>query len=179
MNFKLSLLGIFFSVILVAQNNPTIKFEGKTYTVYSFFDTDINKLLHAIKYSDQVSDGNWIVPFPGTQKPAYLFSIIDGKLEGQWTSYYKTGLKKLSGIYSNNKKEKLWKSWHPSGKAMEESVFLDDGFYRMVNRWDINGTPTVTNGLGKYFIEIDGATYIATVRSGIVISQEKYEPKAE
>lgn len=53
-----------------------------------------------------------------TKKISAVYNYKNGKLDGEFTEYFNFGAVKSTGVYTNNIKSGIWRSYHPNGKLM-------------------------------------------------------------
>ncbi|MDA3820068.1 MAG: hypothetical protein PF590_06395 [Candidatus Delongbacteria bacterium] len=61
------------------------------------------------------------------------YTTKDGKLHGQYLSYYPDGSKKAKGSFRNNQRTGMWKLWNESGKLIETRKYQNNLVYAYPN----------------------------------------------
>jgi hypothetical protein len=65
--------------------------------------------------------------------------MLDGKRDGRWTFWYKTGQKQLEGEYIKGKKTGIWVKWDERGAKTTEGEFLHGKMHGRWTDWYVNG----------------------------------------
>ena len=65
--------------------------------------------------------------------------MLDGKREGRWIFWYKTGQKQLEGEYIKGKKTGIWVKWDERGAKITEGEFLHGKMHGRWTDWYVNG----------------------------------------
>ncbi len=161
--FTYSIFYTFLSCSLWAQND---------YNIYDSYHEKPEKFVQIVKYVNVPEDGNWKVYHPSTKILAYEFSIKESQLEGAWFSKNKSDIVIQSGEYVKGKKQGIWKTWYGNGQAHQETEYIDDDLYKLINYWKADGTQLVKNGDGAYFaIDEDGKRYRLIFNDGRLVGQ--------
>ena len=63
----------------------------------------------------------------------------DGKRDGRWMFWYKTGQKQLEGEYIKGKKTDIWVKWDECGAKIAEGEFLHGKMHGRWTDWYVNG----------------------------------------
>jgi TonB family protein len=94
-------------------------------------------------------------------------TVKDGKMEGEFTEYYRNGNLKCKEIYKENKLQGISENYHQNGKKASTKTLQYEvkiTIENIIDAWDSTGTQTLKNGEGKmisYFengkIELEGS----------------------
>ena len=77
-----------------------------------------------------VRDGLWFkkfsdVPFTGKVTGIYQGSIKNGKKDGLWFYYFRTGQLMRKGTLKDGEREGHWVHYHPNGQVMRSGTYKD------------------------------------------------------
>lgn len=72
------------------------------------------------------SKGKLVVDYYISGEKAQEVYYVDGKPDGKYSFYYKSGALKIAGKYSEGKKEGIWKTFSKLGKIKKKGKYKDN-----------------------------------------------------
>lgn len=72
------------------------------------------------------SKGKLVIDYYISGEKAQEVYYVDGKPDGKYSFYYKSGALKIAGKYSEGKKDGIWKTFSKLGKIKEKGKYKDD-----------------------------------------------------
>lgn len=116
--------------------------EWKTYS-------EAGKVWKKYQYKNDLLNGKFISYYTNTGREESVANYRDDILDGNWSEYYSNGGLKISGMYSDGKRNGIFTEWYESGVKKSEINYVDD---------EINGKMKVYYENGRVFYEanIDG-----------------------
>ena len=151
----------------IMQENELV-LDGKKQTVYCNYPNDLLEGFGSVK--NEVPFGSW--QFYDTQGWLYSKGSFNenGKRDGEWTWYYRTGKIKETVVYQNGLLEGKNRSYYKNGRPYHETSFANDllnGIYKSYNKYgsliedkefkngELDGKYTSWYGVGDPVIEYD------------------------
>ena len=111
--------------------------------------------LWTVKFSDEPITGK-VYSYFGESKPykkVYMGNLRKGKREGKWVYYYQsTGKKKYEYFFKDGRQDGLFTKWYKSGKKMEEAGLLS---LEDINKLSVMGFVEVIKHLSFFKTLID------------------------
>lgn len=106
---------VIFSIKTIAQE-----------TIYFNADWKKTSKVNAVYYRPlpkQKTKGKWVVDYFISGEKAQEVYHVNGKKDGMYSLFYKTGELKTTGKYINGKKEGIWKTFSKHGKIKEKGKY--------------------------------------------------------
>jgi antitoxin component YwqK of YwqJK toxin-antitoxin module len=86
----------------------------------------------------------------GNNQIIHTGKFVRDRQDGFWITYFENGQKNTEGNYKKGEPIGNWKVWSAEGLPIQEIEYVDPDNFKIINAWDQNGNPTVTNGNGEY-----------------------------
>jgi len=89
-----------------------------------------------------------------------MYETTQGRLDGQYVSYYKNGIKKAEGKYDNNCRIGIWTVWDTTGKIRMQRAYENLFNYKNIFPTTLNDTTVESLNTPKYTLQYNKDGYI-------------------
>ncbi|MBN1253635.1 MAG: hypothetical protein JXR51_00335 [Bacteroidales bacterium] len=158
MQFKITLIFVFFTSLLFAQKNNKLEYFSISSDTVLFYldnvgDITINskaEFYRKTQISMQTFDlSNKVTDYYMNNQISYECEINNGFFDGKVNSYYKNGQLEYSGIFKKSFKDSIWNYYYQNGNLEKVISFSLDTPY-VKEYYKKNGKIVFDNGNGKY-----------------------------
>jgi len=88
----------------------------------------------------------------------YSFQIKDGRLNGEFVSYFENGFVKAKGNFAEGQKQGVWKAWDTSGILRVQRSYQGNNNFDIVAEWTKTGCGRSAEEVSKKNTKLDNAT---------------------
>ncbi len=141
--FLLAIENSFAQKLFIPVSDPEIvslykKGEKSNDGTYISVDEDGNIRVKG-KFDKLVPIGKWYLFYKNGKLMAHYNYSEEGNLDGVFVEYYSNGQVKISGVFLNNKQNKLWKTYFSDGILETEGAMLEGKRYKQWNYYFSSG----------------------------------------
>lgn len=111
---KLSLLAILLCVLFVSKSNA----QGDLELAKTYYDAPANKKIKEIYHQEQV-----VKIIPDKQHHGEYRDTVYYIKNGPYTFYHENGNAQVTGFYSSEKKDSLWRYYDPKGTLLKTEKY--------------------------------------------------------
>ena len=113
-------------IILLFCVNSSVSFSQNLICKYTGFNCTEIKYKNLIKKNDLYFEKFKDYPFTGSSIGQKQGSIVNGRKNGLWKIYFKSGEKKSTGVFKDNIKQGEWLTYHRNGLIKTKGIYKDN-----------------------------------------------------